>query len=393
MTSQFSYAAVSPEFGFARYLLGIIELMSDALIVTNGEGVIFLVNSSAERLIGCDRACVLGAPLRDIIQTVPTRDLAPGFCGEVVLKRSNHPTLSIRISSAPLAESIHGSEATFWIIQDLTVLHTLETQLAQSQKLEAIGSLASGIAHEVNTPIQYVSDNLYYIQRSFADAQRLIEDLEKRLCLALRDGELVCSALEADSDWKFAREEVPKALENSLEGITRVTEIIRAMKEFAHSDEREKVPTEITRSIKSTLAISSNEWKHVAQVHTTISGSIPLVPLFPGEFNQALLNLIINSTDAIRERHGENSSLGVIQITLSATNSHISLSISDNGTGMTDEVKQNLFRRFFTTKKRGKGSGQGLPIVWQSIVERHGGTIEIESKMNVGTTFTLTLPL
>ncbi|MCC9641979.1 hypothetical protein LOC71_06810 [Rhodopirellula sp. JC740] len=274
-------------------------------------------------------------------------------------------------------------------------LNRLEQRLAQAQKLESIGELAAGIAHEINTPIQYVGDNTRFVQDSCVD---LIDALSRCSELAHNAGSAdVASEIRVlleETDIDYLMEEVPSAIRQTLEGVDRVANIVRAMKEFAHPGVSEMVPTDLPKSIENTLMVARNEWKYVAELETEFDPEVPLVPCLPGELNQVLLNMVVNAAhaigDTIRDRPGEK---GTIKVSTHLRGTHAEIRIADSGTGIPAEDVEKVFAPFYTTKAAGKGTGQGLAIAQTVIVENHGGRIEVESEVGVGTTFIIQVPL
>jgi two-component system, NtrC family, sensor kinase len=275
----------------------------------------------------------------------------------------------------------------------------MELQLRQAQKLESIGQLAAGIAHEINTPTQFIGDNLRFIRDSFADLQRL-RPVENRLLAAAQNGGVSAGlvaevqAAREKADLAYVDEEIPKALDQALEGVERVGRIVRAMKEFSHPGVTEKQNLDLNRAIESTIVVSSNEWKYFADLVTELDPQLPAVPCLPGEFNQVILNLIVNAAHAIAEVVGEAPTVkGTITISTRRDGAWAEIRIRDTGAGIPEHARVRVFDPFFTTKEVGKGTGQGLAIAHSVIVDKHGGTIQFETELKVGTSFVIRLPL
>ena len=275
----------------------------------------------------------------------------------------------------------------------------MEIQLRQAQKLESIGQLAAGIAHEINTPTQFVSDNTRFIQESFEDLGQLIE-LRNELINCAEQGtvppEILAKQkqLVEEIELDYLMEEVPRAIEQSLDGLQRISKIVRAMKEFSHPGSEEKTPININNAIESTIDVSSNEWKYSADIIKELDANLPLVPCLPGEFNQVILNTIINAAHAIAEALGENSGQkGTITIQTRQEEGWARIAISDTGTGIPEEIRSKIFDPFFTTKEVGRGTGQGLSIAYSVIVDKHDGRVDVESEVGQGSTFIFRLPL
>ncbi len=285
------------------------------------------------------------------------------------------------------------------LTENITKRKTLEVQLAQALKLESIGQLAAGIAHEINTPTQYVGDNLSFIKKSFADIKNLLDKYAELLTAVKADnlpGNLVkeIEKLNKDADVKYLSEETPKAISQSLEGIEQISSIVMAMKEFSHPGTEEKVLLDINKAVESTVAVARNEWKYAADIVTDFDNQLPHILCLPGELNQAILNIIINAAHAIKDAIGDESNdKGVITIRTRRDNNFIEIQIKDTGTGIPENVRSRVFDPFFTTKEVGKGTGQGLAIAHSVITDKHGGMISFETEMKKGTTFIIRLPI
>lgn len=268
-----------------------------------------------------------------------------------------------------------------------------------TQKLEAIGQLAAGIAHEINTPIQYVGDNARFLKKSFARLNEALRSFESVLRAAqektLTD-ELIenAAAVVKRSKLEYLETEIPKAIDQSLEGIERVAKIVRAMKEFSHPDRTQKTPTDLNKCIETTLTVARNEWKYVADILKELDPALPLVCCIPGDFNQLILNLVVNAAHAIADRVGDGSSgKGTITVATRAEGDFVEVRVGDTGTGIPPEHRRKIFDPFFTTKEVGKGTGQGLAIAYTVVVKKHGGTITFETEESVGTVFIIRLPV
>ncbi len=279
---------------------------------------------------------------------------------------------------------------------DVTRWREMEEQLRQAQKMESIGQLAAGIAHEINTPIQFIGDNTRFVTDGFLSYLRLREKVNAILASHPdQDIPARIAAAENEADLAYQLSEVPKALEQTLEGVERVATIVRAMKEFSHPGSVEPVPTDLNHQIENTTVISRNSWKYVANLELRLAADLPLVPLSTGDFNQVLLNLIVNAAQAIEDaiKQGLCQGQGRITIATRLADGHVEMTVADDGIGIPAEIRERIYDPFFTTKEVGRGSGQGLTIARAVIVERHHGTISCASEPGKGATFTVTLPL
>jgi signal transduction histidine kinase len=272
-------------------------------------------------------------------------------------------------------------------------------QLRQSQKLEAIGQLAAGIAHEINTPIQYVGDNTRFLKEAFEKLGLAVQRY-RALLYAGKAGAIMSGLIQQfeqeleDADVAYLTEQIPAALKETLEGVERVTKIVRAMKEFSHPGLKEKAPIDIHKAIETTLMVARNEWKYVAEVATDFDGNMPLVPGFANELNQVILNLLVNAAHAIGEAiRGQTDKKGTITVRTRRVGEWAEIRVSDTGTGIPVQYRSRIFEPFFTTKEVGKGTGQGLALVYAVVVKKHGGTVSFETELGHGTTFIVRLPL
>jgi signal transduction histidine kinase len=269
----------------------------------------------------------------------------------------------------------------------------------QAQKLESIGQLAAGIAHEINTPIQYVGDNLQFLQNTFRDllkcsdaSDRFVAEVEEKFPDSAALGVLKSARLSADLE--YVKVEAPLAIAQSIEGASRVASIVRAMKEFSHPGSASKSLTDINNAIRNTIIVSKNEWKYVSEVVEDLDPALPLVPCIAGEFNQAILNLVVNAAhaigDVIRDKSGAK---GTITLRTRQEKDWARIEVRDTGTGIAEWCRPHVFNLFFTTKDVGRGTGQGLSFAYNAITQKHSGELFFETEVGVGTTFVIRLPL
>jgi two-component system, NtrC family, sensor kinase len=272
----------------------------------------------------------------------------------------------------------------------------MELELRHAQKLESVGRLASGIAHEINTPVQFVSDSCTFLREGIADLQRVVA-CHRELLAGVAAGSLpaaqaLAEARRAESaaDLDYLAENLPIAASRSLEGLQRVAAIVRAMKEFAYPDRTDVVMTDLNHAVETTLMIARSEYKDVADVKTDLE-TLPLIPCHVGELNQVILNLLVNATHAIEDVVKGSSNRGEILIRTRMARPWVTLSITDTGTGIPPATLERIFDPFFTTKEVGRGTGQGLAIARSVIVDKHGGKLTVDTEVGRGTTFTVWL--
>ena len=282
------------------------------------------------------------------------------------------------------------------IARDITGRDVAEVELRQAQKLESVGRLASGIAHEINTPIQFVGDNVRFLQDAFGGLQSVLKKFQE-LCKStqeMRSGPQFASELDriaAESDSDYLLKEIPKALGQTLDGVERVVTIVRAMKEFAHPESKGLQPADLNKALANTLTVARNELKYVAEVETKF-GELPPVVCSVSDMNQVFLNLLVNAAHAIADVVKDSGEKGKIRVSTSLEDSSAVIAISDTGTGIPESIRDRIFDPFFTTKEVGRGTGQGLAIA-RSVVDRHKGTLTFETAAGNGTCFYVRLPI
>ena len=274
-----------------------------------------------------------------------------------------------------------------------------EAQSSLSQKLESVGRLASGVAHEINTPMQFITDNTQFLKRAMSSltevigAYRAINEIvasgnkpDEALALA--------RATEETNELEYLLGEIPRTFDETMSGLQRVTHIIKSLKEFSHPNTTAKHPADLNKAINTTIAVSRHEWKYVAEVVTELDPDLPMIPLCIDEMNQVMLNLIVNAAhaigDALKQR-GEAK--GVITLRTKQEGDSVLVEVQDNGTGIPESAQNHIFEPFFTTKGVGKGTGQGLAIIRTIVVKNHGGTIAFTTESGKGTTFHIRLPI
>ena len=274
-----------------------------------------------------------------------------------------------------------------------------------AQKMESIGQLAAGVAHEMNTPIQYFGDNLHFIRDSFTALSDLLTSLQQQLnslSSQIDDVETVAILKKAkqlwdDADADFLMTEIPHAIAQSLQGCANLSQIVSAMKEFSHPGSEDKIPAQLNDIIRNTMIISRNEWKYIADLEYNLDKKLPMVLCLPNEIGQLILNLVINACHAIEEKGLDSSEKGLIRVSTARIEvdgeNWAEIRVEDSGMGMPSEIKNRIFEPFFTTKPVGKGTGQGLAIVHNVVVDKHSGQIHVESEQGQGTTFIVRLPM
>ena len=334
---------------------------------------------------------------RILVETaLPTAGRDGVWTGECAfLHRDGHeiPVLMVLLAHKTSSGEV---EAFSTISRDITERERLAQQLLQAQKLESIGRLASGIAHEINNPTQYIGDNVRFLQRTFPDLVGLVQKLKRLLTdpdiTAAERADLLEAFRKMDAD--YLTNEVPKAITQALEGNAQIAKIVGALKEFSHPSTRQKKLANLNHAVENAIIMSKHEWKYVADVETHLEPSPPMVPCLPGDINQALLNLIINAAHAIGDVVADEAERkGTITVTTRTDGDRFELRIADTGAGIPEGIWGNIFDPFFTTKSVGRGTGQGLSTARSVVVDKHGGTLTFETETGKGTTFIIRLPV
>ncbi len=273
-------------------------------------------------------------------------------------------------------------------------LRIAQNSLVQSEKMKSIGQLAAGVAHEINTPSQYIADNTRFLQEAYDDISVLIDKMNG---LAANSdvpvkSEVIQKALE-EVDIEFLRKEIPCAIGASLDGVDQVTRIVKALKDFSRpSNDKEDVI--LNQAIDSTITVATNEWSSVAEVEVDLDPALPAVFCQRAEFNQVILNALVNSAYAIGQVVGDGlEKKGRITVSTRQVDDVAEICIADTGCGMSPDVMAKAFDPFFTTKGVGDGMGQGLSTAYAIVVDKHGGTIALDSEVGQGTRLTIRLPI
>lgn len=386
----------------------LLATIPSIMIGLDHNGLVTLWNRPAEKIFGINADNVVGQVFRELkidweweevtrqIDLCREKDVETRV-DELTFKA---PDGSEHILAMKINQVVESSGKVTGVLisgADISERRSLEKQLGQAQKLESVGQLAAGIAHEINTPTQYVGDNTRFLHESFGDLKDAIEKCRE----FLTSGKDVTpetlgpiqEAFEA-ADVEYLMDEIPRAIEQSLEGIERVTRIVRAMKSFSHPGTEAKTATDLNNLIENTVTVCRNEWKYVSDLTMNLDEGLPPVYCLPGELNQVILNLIMNASQAIQELIGESpEQKGAITVETKLNGKWVETRIGDSGGGIPEKIASKVFDLFFTTKEAGKGTGQGLSIARDVVVMKHSGSIDFETQAGEGTTFIIRLPI
>ncbi|MBT3028814.1 MAG: PAS domain-containing protein [Candidatus Thiodiazotropha sp. (ex Ctena orbiculata)] len=317
---------------------------------------------------------------------------------EVRFKPKSGMNRLLSICATPFIGDSGDKDGYLLIIDDVTEQKQQDSEMQQLQKLQSIGQLAAGIAHEINTPIQYVSDNVRFLRDAYEDFNDIISN-QHEVVDAARSGTVseqsyarLDDKLE-ELDLEYLQEEVPTAIKQTLDGVDRVATIVRAMKEFSHPGSDEKTLIDLNKAVNSTTTVARNVWKYHAELELDLDQTMPQVHCLPGPINEVILNIIVNAAHAIADRVGDSGDKGLICVSTAREGGWGVIRVTDNGTGIPEGVREHVFDPFFTTKDVGQGTGQGLSLSHKIIVDQHDGELSFETELGVGTTFIIKLPL
>lgn len=392
-----------------------LDWVNGAVIMVDREGMVVEANPAALAALGWSSDNLLGKHLHETIHHSQDDgseypwDFCPLFAaiedgsshhvdGDVFWQKDG-VSFSADFIVCPTRGENNEIIGAVLIFRNLTEQRLKEASRIHSMKLESIGVLAAGIAHEINTPIQFIGSNLSFLQESFQDILRLLATYS-RLKEVLEAGSndtasllAEISRLEENADVEYLEEEAPKAFEQTKSGVERVTKLVLGLKGFAHSGDGEsKRLSDINEIINNSLVVCQNAYKYVADLELELA-ELPTIKVYPGDIGQVIVNLVVNAAHAIGDKKGKGSEMGLIRITSTSDDQWVTIAISDTGGGIPEGVRQRIFDPFFTTKDIGRGSGQGLAITRNIIYDKHQGEISLESTVGKGSTFFIRLPI
>ena len=301
---------------------------------------------------------------------------------EIALDKTRGMNRVILTSKVPLRDEHGNLTGIVGTGYDITDRKVAEERMASMERHESIGRLAAGVAHEINTPIQYLKDSVSFVQEGVQELLDYIDALHAAMP----------QPKEPDENVEELRKEMPPALKLMADGLSRIAEIVRSMKDFSRADQNEVGQVDLNRSIHSTLVVARSQYSAVADAETEL-GEIPPVTCNGSQINQVMLSLIGNAAEAIRDKVAGTSERGKIMVRTRADGEHVVIEIEDTGGGIPEEIRERIFDQFFTTKQVGSGTGQGLSVARRVIINAHNGSLDFTSEMGKGTTFIVRLPV
>jgi signal transduction histidine kinase len=380
-----------------RQLTTVLERMPVGVTIIDKKGAVLWLNEALRSMIGAaSKEEVISCKCGNVIcgsGAVCIRGTEAEREQKIVRKDGKDVSVLHSVHSI----EVGGGEHSLGIYFDITGRRALETDLNRARKLEAVGQLAAGIAHEINTPAQFVGDSVQFLSTACADILALTKTYREAIAKVASGPSYAnlaqeLMAAEESADLEYVEQNAPAACERARDGIARIAAIVGAMKEFAHPDQREKAPADLNRALRTTLVIARNEYKYVADVETDL-GEIPAVLCHVGDINQVFLNLLVNAAHAISDVVKERGDRGKIRVRTRQDDDRVCIEISDTGCGIPEAIGERIYDPFFTTKEVGRGSGQGLAIARSIVVDRHGGLLSHDSEVGKGTTFKILLPV
>jgi PAS domain S-box-containing protein len=378
----------------------LVHRSSDITLVAQGDATIAFASPA---IVGCldrDPDEVVGQPVYELVHADDVDRIraqvegCPAGESVMVSFRLGHADGSWREVEATCTNLLDDEvvAGTVLNVRDVSDRRRLERELRHTQKLESVGQLAAGIAHEINTPIQFVGDNVRFLADAFSDLSRFALACQRAAAEGDAGARATAEAIAREVDADQLLTEVPLAVEQTLEGISRVATIVRAMKAFGHPSTDSKAPADLNEAIRNTVIVANNEIKQVAELDLDLA-ELPDVWCHAGDLNQVLLNLVVNAADAIRDQVAGTSDVGRITIRSRAGADAVTLEVEDTGAGIPADIASRIFEPFFTTKSVGRGTGQGLALAYGLVTDRHGGSLTFTSDAGLGTTFRVTLPV
>ena len=386
----------------------LIDSISSALVSMDENGLVSRWNPVAESLFGIPLMNAIGKRFSELnIGWVdwPSVSTALRNCTVIQQKQLEVQFVdqqgALKTLSATMCPILNDptSKARLMLASDVTMQKALQSQLDQSQRLESVGQLAAGVAHEINTPMQYIGDNVRFAAKAIQNLSPLLDCLYLLADSETPDEQVSEARKKALGAIKPAKlrsllSQVPDALSDSIEGVEAVAKIVAAMKEFSHPGTDEKSMVCVNHVLESTITVARNEWKYIAEMQTDFDPELVEIDALPSELNQAFLNLIVNASHAIGDRvEAGDYKKGEIRVKTTSSDDCVVVTIQDNGGGIPRAVRERVFEPFFTTKPVGKGTGQGLPIAFNVITKKHAGRMSFQVEEGVGTTFKIELPI
>ena len=385
----------------------LIDSMSNALVSLDEYGAVSRWNSVASQLFGIEVDDALERPFKSLpIKWESWSQLATALreCGrrekrQLTIRFTDYSdsVRTLNVTICPIICDLT-TKARLFLATDITKQKAMQSQLDQALRLESVGQLAAGVAHEINTPMQYIGDNVRFVSKALGKLDGIMQIIPSLVDGEVSDTEIIEFRKQFVDSFKPKKlksslAQIPDALQDSIDGVMTVSKIVAAMKEFSHPGNEEKSKVCVNHILESTITVAKNEWKYVASIDTDFQENVAKIDGLPSELNQAFLNIIVNAAHAIGSRvEAGEMEKGAIKIATRTVGDKVEITFTDDGGGIPPNVQEKVFEPFFTTKEIGKGTGQGLAIAYAVVVQKHGGHISFSVNEGVGTTFSIQLP-
>ena len=387
-----------------EHMSAVMASAPDVIITCNRELVVENISDACREVLGYSPGELIGTKLDAIIPTLASdRASSPPPRGQadspLMARRKSGETVEVELREK--TTSIRNRALHVYVMQDVTARNKaqrlndkISRQLHEARRLEAIGALASGIAHEINTPIQFIGDNVAFVKTALSDIRASFLNYEELRGACARDGAYGAEVRKVDAfnssiDLATLVPELATAMTETAEGLAFVRDIVLLVRHFAHPGTGKAEEANVNTIVRNVLTISRNRWKNVVAIETVLADGLPKIDCHPGQLQQVLINLLINAIEAIEDVPQDD---GAIQIATEAEESIIRIRVSDNGPGVPPSLREKIFDPFFTTKKLGKGTGQGLALAKDIIVNQHRGRFYLHDTKGFSTSFVIELP-
>ncbi len=384
------------------HVRALVEAIPDALVRVRTDGTIVAVKEGSPD----DRSAGAPASARELFAALQSSDSSEEFAKSIATAASRREVVEIscRIHTPPAEARNYevrivgsGPDEAVCILRDVTRQKRIEEQLERGHKLDAIGQLAAGLAHEINTPLQYIGDNIQFVQDSIPALLSLIDGYRVVLDpqgASSSEAKASMELKEAELDLPFVSQALPDAVQTVQGGLERISKIVRAMKAFEDVGRQGRAPIDLNSIVENATVVAMNAWRRSSDLSLILAPNLPLVMCIAGEIAQVILNLVTNAAQAVADKHGVTGTKGHIFVeTVRPDADFVEVRVTDDGVGIPEAVRPKVFDPFFTTRPLGQGTGQGLAQVHSAVVRLHQGSVHFDTKEGGGTTFVVRLPL
>ncbi|QDU55643.1 PAS domain-containing sensor histidine kinase [Aeoliella mucimassa] len=399
-----------------EYTDNIIGSMIDMLLVVNRDGLIRRVNRSVCSHLGYTEFELIHQNLALMFVPSEGQEQSGGFASTVDVQQvlitdlfakgklsvsdlrcrtREGKWLSVNYSGSVMKHVADNEPSAVILLQDITDTKRIQNELARAQRMESLGQLAGGVAHEINTPMQCLASNIEYLDDAVGSMVQVATQCREMLALPAEQRETeakkLAMHLESESFTELCKDS-PEAVRDAMDAVRRVIDIVRAMRAMTHPGTKNFVATDLNEMVRDAVTISANRWRHCGDLKADLCPDLPSVRTIPGDMIQVVMHLLVNAGDALAEQHEQTGIHGMIHVRTKVEDRQVVIEVEDNGRGISAPIRERIFEPFFTTKEVGRGTGQGLSVCYQAVM-RHHGTIDFTSKVGEGTLFIIKLPI